>query len=192
MSARPTAARSYRPGDLAPVSGIYRITHGTGHRDAHEAILLRGEELPSCRICKAAVLYEVVRMTSHTTHDWDFAGPTGWSLPKRAALSDVRAYSRCEIDLPIVIEWQTQSGTAVINGRTLDLGEGGVGAMLEGGLVTAHSPLTLRIEVPERPAPLAFAAELRYRKGLHCGFEFESLGDGERQMIRTLCARTAQ
>ena len=64
--------------------------------------------------------------------------------------------------------------------------------MLDGGLVSPHLPVALRIEVPELPALLAFTGELRYRKGLRCGFEFANPGPGERQMIRTLCARTAR
>jgi PilZ domain len=190
MSVRPSSARSYRPGDLAPVSGVYRITHLTGHRQPHEALLLRGEELPHCRICRASVEFEVVRMTSHTTHDWDFAGPSGWTLPaKRRGSSDVRAHSRCEIDLPISVKWKALAGDMAITGRTLDLGEGGVGAMLEGGIVNARLPVNIGIELPDQP-PLVFTGELRYRKGRHCGFEFADPGPNERQMIRTLCAGT--
>jgi hypothetical protein len=64
----------YKPGETAPVSGVYTVFH-QGHRENHEVVILRGEELPPCRGCKAEVRFQVKRQSSHVTHDWDFAGP---------------------------------------------------------------------------------------------------------------------
>jgi len=64
----------YRPGQMAPATGVYLVVHNE-HRPDHDAVLIRGEEFPSCRTCKAAVRFIVQRQASHITHDFDFAGP---------------------------------------------------------------------------------------------------------------------
>jgi hypothetical protein len=67
-------SRQYKPGDFAPLSGIYAVTHA-GHRPPHEVLAIRGEEFPPCRTCRLEVTFEVVRSVDHLTHDLDFAGP---------------------------------------------------------------------------------------------------------------------
>jgi hypothetical protein len=63
-----------RPGEMALVTGIYRVTHRE-HRSEHDSIVICGEELPLCRTCKDAVRYTLQRQVCHITHDFDFAGP---------------------------------------------------------------------------------------------------------------------
>jgi hypothetical protein len=58
---------------MAPISGVYMVVHEL-HRQPHEALIVRGEVLPACRICKLDVRFRVVEAMSHLTHDWDFAG----------------------------------------------------------------------------------------------------------------------
>jgi DTW domain-containing protein YfiP len=48
------AATVYKPGDIVPDSGIYRIFHDS-HRLMHEATLLRGTRFPRCKHCKDKV-----------------------------------------------------------------------------------------------------------------------------------------
>lgn len=67
--------RFYKPGQYAPVSGLYVVHHGTGHRPDHEVTIILAEELPACRFCKAEVEYRVLEPASHITQDVDFAGP---------------------------------------------------------------------------------------------------------------------
>lgn len=61
MPEREHAVR-YAPGELSPRSGIYRIFHA-GHRPDHEAAMLAGERFPKCRICGAAVRFQLVVAT---------------------------------------------------------------------------------------------------------------------------------
>lgn len=73
----------YRPGEVVPTSGIYRAAH-TGHRDSHEGMLLGGESFPACRLCRGAVLFDLVQMADALSEDPDF----GWAAPgleRRAA-----------------------------------------------------------------------------------------------------------
>jgi len=65
----------YHPGEHAPVSGVYEVIHRV-HRDAHQVLIIRGEELPPCRVCHGQVRFCLASAVDHLTHDWDLAGPT--------------------------------------------------------------------------------------------------------------------
>jgi len=83
------AARSrYRPGDFAPISGLYEVHH-RDHREPHVVTIIRGETQPPCRECKGEVRFEVVQPASHVTHDWDFTGPDLSGTPPRRRRDDV-------------------------------------------------------------------------------------------------------
>jgi hypothetical protein len=58
---------------MAPISGVYIVVHEL-HRQPHEVLIVRGEVLPACRVCKLEVRFRVMEAVSHLTHDWDFAG----------------------------------------------------------------------------------------------------------------------
>ena len=60
----------FRPGDTAPVSGIYEVVHD-GHRPPHTAILLKDEIFPACRTCKDGVRFTLGRHADHVSGDND-------------------------------------------------------------------------------------------------------------------------
>lgn len=66
--------RAYEPGEMVPISGTYTVVH-LAYRSRHETIAIRGEEFPSCRICKGEVRFYVAKAIPHMTHDFDLAGP---------------------------------------------------------------------------------------------------------------------
>jgi hypothetical protein len=80
------ANSQYQAGSVAPISGIYLAFHGEipnregdratyfEHRQPHQVIVIRGEELPSCRICRQAVRFELVHAISYVCDDMDFVG----------------------------------------------------------------------------------------------------------------------
>lgn len=72
----------YKPGQYAPVSGIYLVHHGTGHRPDHAATIIRAEELPACVVCKGNVKYSILQHATHITHDADLTAPTAFLLSK--------------------------------------------------------------------------------------------------------------
>jgi hypothetical protein len=52
--------KRYRPGELVPEHGVYRVTHES-HRLMHEASLLKGDRFPVCKRCKNSVRFELRR-----------------------------------------------------------------------------------------------------------------------------------
>jgi hypothetical protein len=62
----PIVRRKYRPGDVVPESGIYRVMHDA-HRLMHEATLLDGQKFPICRRCKHDVRFELRRAVKNPT-----------------------------------------------------------------------------------------------------------------------------
>jgi CheY-like chemotaxis protein len=47
----------YKPGDLVPESGVYRVLHNR-HRSPHESTLKEGETFPACKKCGEDVRFE--------------------------------------------------------------------------------------------------------------------------------------
>jgi hypothetical protein len=167
---------------MAPVSGIYRITHAGEHREPHEALIIRGEELPHCRTCMGAVSYEVVQPTSHITHEWDFAGPGSLIVKTRfAKVVELRAWRRCEVELPVLIHPPRGRGRALA-GQMNDVGEGGINVTVDGEPPSADV-VRVQILLPHNSA-LMLKARLRHVRGSRCGFEFLRPGVQQRQILR--------
>ncbi len=76
-------AHNYKPGQLVPISGVYTVVH-IAHRQDHEVVAIRGEEFPSCRVCRSNVTFYPTRPITHMTHDFDLAGPCFQILRGRA------------------------------------------------------------------------------------------------------------
>lgn len=189
MSANASQKLLAQPGELAAVSGIYLVKHPTRHRAPHEAIVIRGEEFPSCRMCKGSVRFELVRELDHIQHDWDLAGPQEAAAPKKIADYDsLRAFPRVEINLPIVVVENRHSKKPMfVRGHTTSLSEGGLGAVIESQLGQPKKRIMIRMPGPEQE--IAISARLRYRNGMKYGFEFLRLSTNDRDAVRELCKR---
>ena len=60
-------AEEFKPGQIIPASGEYRITHDTAHADApHEVRAIKGRRFPTCRHCKE-VTFELVHAAKHVS-----------------------------------------------------------------------------------------------------------------------------
>ena len=79
--------RAYKPGQLVPISGLYTVAHQT-HRAEHEVLAIRGDEFPTCRICKGEVRFRVLQVFPYITHDFDLAGPRLTVAAKKAKAAD--------------------------------------------------------------------------------------------------------
>lgn len=56
--------KKYRPGEIVPDSGVYRVTHDE-HRLMHDATLLAGDRFPLCKQCQRQVRFELRRVVKN-------------------------------------------------------------------------------------------------------------------------------
>lgn len=56
---------SYKPGQIVPTSGVYRVDHDRYHAQPHEVTAVSGESFPPCRHCGHGVTYTLVRAALH-------------------------------------------------------------------------------------------------------------------------------
>jgi PilZ domain len=75
-------------------------------------------------------------------------------------------------------------------GRSTELGQDGIGATLTGDLESGEV-VSLEIPLPLTPYPLRVRAIVRYRQGLHYGFEFLTLDVHRRDILRRVCEMLA-
>lgn len=75
-------------------------------------------------------------------------------------------------------------------GRSTELGRDGIGATLTGDLETGEI-VSLEIPLPLSPYPLKVRAIVRYRQGLHYGFEFLTLTEGQHDTVSRVCGMLA-
>lgn len=68
---------------MVPISGVYTVVHER-HREAHEAVAVRGDEFPFCRVCQDRVRFYVEQVLPHVTHDFDLTGPPPKVLKAKA------------------------------------------------------------------------------------------------------------
>lgn len=60
----------FKPGDKAPNSGIYKVTHDSGHAQAHEVTCVYGKTFPPCNGCGQHPRFTLIRAAHHVeTHD---------------------------------------------------------------------------------------------------------------------------
>jgi len=75
--------------------------------------------------------------------------------------------------------------------RLTDLCQDGIGVNLIADDLKPDGPVSLQILLPAQPA-IGLRASLRHRTGLHCGFEFIDLNEGQKSTIRIACEALAR
>jgi len=182
-----TPKKKFRPGELAPITGIYVVTHGSRHRGRHEVVIIRGEQLPTCRTCKLNLTFEIVRPISHITHDWDFSGPHNLTVrPRQDDFRDFRVFHRVHVQLPITVELSPATSPVVVHGYSSDLSAGGLGAVIRSRLPARYKTGPVRVRIERGEEILSLHASFRYQTGSRYGFEFMNVGAAEREAIRHL------
>jgi hypothetical protein len=101
-----------------------------------------------------------------------------------------RRFPRFGIDLRMQVKMFQAGEFRSCWGRSTELGQDGIGATLTGDLDSGEI-VTLEIPLPLSPYPLKVRAIVRYRQGLHYGFEFLTLNDGQRDTVRRVCQMLA-
>ena len=110
--------------------------------------------------------------------------------PKRPSGKHARRYPRFAIDVRLQVRMFQDGEFRNCWGRSTELGQDGIGATLTGELESGEI-VSLEIPLPLSPYPLKVRAIVRYRQGLRYGFEFLTLNDIQRQMIRRVCEMLA-
>lgn len=179
--------KKFRPGELAPITGIYLVNHGLRHREPHEVVIIRGEILPACRSCKLNMQFEIMKTISHVTHDWDFSGPNNLTiLPHHDPFTDFRVFRRINVRLPVTFQIPPYSNPVQIHGYSSDLSAGGLGAIIRGKLPSAYKTAMIKIEVGTGAAPLSVHGKIRHQSGVRYGFEFADAAGARTEAIRRL------
>jgi hypothetical protein len=58
-------AQEYKPGQIVPQSGVYKVTHDPVHSDIlHKVTVIRGRRFPTCRHCKG-ITFELAHAAKH-------------------------------------------------------------------------------------------------------------------------------
>ena len=102
----------------------------------------------------------------------------------------VRRFPRFAIDARMQVRMFQAGEFRSCWGRSTELGQDGIGATLTGDLETGEI-VSLEIPLPLSPYPLKVRAIVRYRQGLRYGFEFLTLNNTQRDMIRRVCEMLA-
>lgn len=117
------------------------------------------------------------------------AGPSSKPAPDTApapAKSYVRRYPRFTLDVRLQVRMFQGGEFRSCWGRSTELGRDGIGATLTGDLEPGEI-VSLEIPLPLSPYPLKVRAIVRYRQGLHYGFEFLTLSESQRDTINRVC-----
>jgi hypothetical protein len=103
--------------------------------------------------------------------------------PARAAVSahvPVRRYPRTLFSVPLMLRHLMTGGIQSSRGISLDIGEGGLGAIVQGDLRVGEM-VEIDVRIPERP--LSAVAIVRHTSNVRSGFEFLGLTPEERRQI---------
>jgi hypothetical protein len=92
----------------------------------------------------------------------------------------VRRYPRTLFTVPLMLRHLGTGGIRLLRGISLDIGEGGLGAIVQGDLRIGEM-VEVDVRIPERP--LSAVAIVRHTSSVRSGLEFLGLTPEERQHI---------
>jgi len=97
-----------------------------------------------------------------------------------------RRYPRHSIDVRIDVQVFRQGEVSYFWGRSNELGLDGMGATLTGELFPGEV-VSMEFPLPLSPYPLKLRAIVRYRIGLHYGFEFLTPTPEQKRSLERVC-----
>jgi hypothetical protein len=97
-----------------------------------------------------------------------------------------RRHPRYRADFPVKATALREDGYAEIQGRCSDIGQGGIGTVLNGE-VPSGEVVSLELHLPSSSKSLAVRAIVRYQKGFVHGLEFLGLSNEQQLAINTFC-----
>jgi len=108
------------------------------------------------------------------------------NLPPQAA----RRFPRYAVDIRLSVQVFRSGETTSLWGRSSELGEDGVGGTMTGELEPGEV-VSMQLSLPLAAYPMKLRAVVRYRAGLRHGFEFLTLNDQQRDVLRRVCEMLA-
>ena len=108
------------------------------------------------------------------------------STPKRAAKAVDRRKRRCaryRADFRLSVNYLHGDHYQTVEGHSRNLSEAGIGMLLAAEL-SIGDVAALGLCLPELASPLELRAVVRYRHGYQYGFEFLSLTDEQKEMLK--------
>lgn len=96
-----------------------------------------------------------------------------------------RSFPRFAVDLPLAIFGGKLESE--ISAKVVDIGLGGVCAVLAEGQIRPGDRLQLRFTLPRDPNPLVLTAKLKYAVEERHGFQFLTITPEQRERIRRAC-----
>lgn len=91
-----------------------------------------------------------------------------------------RQYARTLFSVPLTLRHLSRNGVRATRGISLDIGEGGLGAIVQGDM---HIGDTVAIDLQLWEQSLTAVAIVRHITDIRFGFEFVGLTEGERSQI---------
>ena len=98
-----------------------------------------------------------------------------------------REYPRTMFSVPLKLRHLGKEGYGAVRGVSLDISQGGLGAMAKGNLLIGEA---VQIDLALDKRKLTAVAIVRHASNVRCGFQFLGLKEEERRQIMTL-AKTA-
>jgi hypothetical protein len=114
----------------------------------------------------------------------------GKKLGPKPAKGNIRRFPRFAVDTRIQVRMFQGGEFLSCWGRSTELGQDGIGATLTGELEKGEI-VSMEIPLPLSPYPLKVRAIVRFRQGLRYGFEFLTLSEAQREMLRRICEMLA-
>ena len=101
-----------------------------------------------------------------------------------------RRYPRYLLDIRMSVSVFREAGQCHFWGRSTEFGEDGIGGTLTGDLEPGDV-VSMEFQLPLSPYPLKLRAIVRYRHGLHYGFEFLTINQEQRSAMQRVCEMLA-
>ncbi len=102
----------------------------------------------------------------------------------------VRRFPRFSARLSLAVTVSRAGELAMLQGISTELGEGGIGGIVDGDLEPGEVVL-LTISDSRLEKQLEPRAQVRYRRDHHYGFEFSDVGPIDKATVRQFCGRLA-
>src|SRR5215472_5624334 len=108
----------------------------------------------------------------------------------RANARNTRRFPRYPLNVRMVVNIFREGNVSSLWGRSTELGQDGIGGTLTGELEPGEV-VSMEFPLPLCPYPLKLRAIVRYREGLHYGFEFLTVTPEQRTALHRVCQMLA-